>query len=448
MVLLRLTLFFAASSIAGSLDHALTLARQHRFPEAAAEVASAPVPTDPRELVSYHRLKAAIASGLGDAKSADTEMNAALTIAPDDPSLQVAAAIAGLQARLHMPARNSAIARLTRLDLPVPLRLAMNLQAGQILADAKQDADAAPFLERAAELAPTRPDVAFNTALAYFNAGAWDKAAQFAARAKAGQDSASIESLMGDIAEKRNDPLTAVHAYQAAVEQQPAEERYRITLALELLRHQTFPAAVTVLQQAAQLFPASSKIQILLGLGYYLVDRAGDASAALIKAVHLSPQDHTAAHYLAEITFLDTATPESAAVALICQNPDEEAYCGAIQLRIAKENGNLIGLNEITVRLQQAAKRNPADALPRCQLGKAFEMQSQWEQARGEMEICVTRQPGSTENHYRLARVYRKLGLKEKAAEQTRLQQQAALQESEASTRRAEAVQKFLFEPR
>jgi Flp pilus assembly protein TadD len=120
MVLLRLTLFFAASSMAGSLDHALTLARQHRFQEAAAEVASAPVPTDSRELVSYHRLKAAIASGLGDAKSADTEMNAALTIAPRDPSLQVAAAIAGLQARLYTPERDSAIARLTSLELPVP----------------------------------------------------------------------------------------------------------------------------------------------------------------------------------------------------------------------------------------------------------------------------------------------------------------------------------------
>ena len=448
MLLLRLALFLSAAWMEGSLDHALTLARQHRFQEAATEVASAPVPTDPRELVSYHRLKAAIASGLGDAGSAETEMNAALSLAPDDSSLQVAAAIAGLQARLHTPEQSSAIARLASLNLPVSLRLAMNLQAGQILADAKQDADAAPFLERAADLDPRRPDIAFNAALSYFHAGAWDKAARFAARAKASGDSATIEALLGDIAEKRNDPLTAVRAYEAAVELEPGEERRRITLALELLRHQTFPAAVAVLEQAAQLFPVSSKLQMLLGLSYFLVDRSADASAALIKAVHLAPLDQAAAHYLAQITFLDTATPESAAVALICQSPGEEAYCGAIQLRIAKENTNLSGLPEIIAKLQNAAQRDPSDALPRCQLGKAFEMQNHWERSRNEMEICVARQPGSTENHYRLARIYRQLGLKEKAAEQTRLQQQAALQESAASTQRADAVHKFLFELR
>ncbi len=87
-------------------------------------------------------------------------------------------------------------------------------------------------------------------------------------------DSGSIESLIGDIQEKRGDPLAAVHGYQTAVTLEPSEESYHVALGLELLRHQTFDAALVVFKQASTLFPQSLRVKILLGLAYYFVDRS------------------------------------------------------------------------------------------------------------------------------------------------------------------------------
>ncbi len=430
---------------AATLQRALELAREHRYAEAAREIAGSPLPAAPDGQLAYHRLKAAIASGLGDAAGAAAEMQAALQLSPHSPGLQVAAAIAALQAT---PADKGALDNLDSIPLTAPAELAMRLQAAEILAGAKQYAHAARFLQRAAALAPERPDIAFNTALAQFNAGQLNPAAASAARAEALANSAPLQSLLGDIQEQRGDALAAVRAYQSAVALAPDEERYRVALAVDLLRHQTFPAALAVLEQAAPLFPKSVHLRVLLGLSYYLVDRSRDAMHALLEAVTLSPGDATPMHYLAELTWLGTATPEPRAIDAICHAPREKTLCAAILLRVAHDDADQSQRAEITAKLQQAARAAPQDPLARCQLGKAFEWASRWAEARTEMEACVALEPQATEGHYRLARIYRRLGLPDLAAEQTRLQQQAAGRESDESTRRAETVEKFLFELR
>ncbi|HCC56233.1 MAG TPA: hypothetical protein DEQ47_03050 [Solibacterales bacterium] len=443
---LALALLVTSLLPAATLERALELARAHRYREASREIAGAPVPSEPAQLLAYHRLKAAIASGLNDAVGAAAEMQAALQLAPDNLDLQVAAGIAALQAAKGD--WTPAVARLDAIPLAPPAELAMRLQAAQILVGVHAYADAAHVLERAAALAPERPDIAFNTALAQFNAGFIEPAAASAKRAEALGNSAALQLLRGDIEERRGDALAAVHAYQSAVELAPREERYRVALALELLRHQTFPAALAVLEQAAQLFPASARVRVLLGLNYYLVDRSHDAIQALLQAVALAPSEDLPMHYLAELTWLDTATPEPRAVDVICRATREKTVCAAILLRLADENGDASGRSAIIAKLEAAARSTPKDALARCQLGKAYEWANRLAQARVEMEACVALQPDATEGHYRLARIYRQLGLKDLAAEQNRLQQEASRRESDLSARRAETVEKFLFDLR
>ena len=82
------------------LERAVTLARERRYADAGKALEGVAEPSETAPKIAYHRLKAAIASGLGDSKSAAAEINKALKLSPDDPALSLAAAVAESQAGL------------------------------------------------------------------------------------------------------------------------------------------------------------------------------------------------------------------------------------------------------------------------------------------------------------------------------------------------------------
>ncbi|HEY3454060.1 MAG TPA: tetratricopeptide repeat protein [Bryobacteraceae bacterium] len=90
----------AAGCIAGQspLQNAVTLTREGRYAEARRALAGVPEPEDVRQKIAFHRLRAAIASGLNEAPAAASEMRAALALAPQDTQLLAATAVAELQA--------------------------------------------------------------------------------------------------------------------------------------------------------------------------------------------------------------------------------------------------------------------------------------------------------------------------------------------------------------
>lgn len=440
------------SSAGAALERVLQLARAHRYPEAAAAMRGLPVPVDPQQRIVFFRLRASIQSGLGNSTAAAADMEAASKLAPEDVPLRVAAELARLELQLEThkdPART--LKALRSAQLPADRQLEVRLHTGEVLSRAHLYVEAAEDLSEAARLAPDRADIFFNLALARYYDRQWDAALESAERAKALKDSGPTESLLGDIQEQRGDALSAVHSYQAAVTLEPDVEQHRLTLATELLRHQTFDAAIVVLEQAAGLFPQSVHTKILLGLSYYLVDRSPDSIRALLEATKLDSKDGLAARYLGEITLQDSATPDPVAVKRVCAFADAHAVaktanalCGGVLLRVAQDTGDTSRRPEILRRLRASVRIAPDEPVARCQLGKALEWSQQWAQARTQLEKCVRQDPDSPEGHYRLARVYRRLGFTTLASEQTSLQLQVAKKGNEESIRRANAVSRFL----
>jgi len=435
-----------------SLEEILQLAKAHRYAEAASAIRRVPEPKELQQQIAFLRLRASIESGLGDAKAAATDMEAAAKLAPNNSQLQAAAALARLEANVtaHLDPASS-LRTLRAIDLPPAARLELHLRSAEVLSRAHLYKEAVVDLSQAARLAPDRADIFYNLALAHFYHGQLDAALESATRAKTLEDNASTESLLGDIHEKRGDALEAVHSYQAAVSLEPNNEQYRLALATELLRHQTFKAAIVVLEQATGLFPQSAHVKILLGLSYYLVDRSADAVHTLLEATDLSKDDDLAIRYLGEITLQDTAAPDPAAVAKICTFADAhsaskvgDALCGGVLLRVSQENSDDSRQEEILRRLHESVRIAPNEPIARCQLGKALDLSQRWPAARTQLEACVRLKPAWPEGHYRLARVYRHLGLKSLALQQTKLQQQAAKDESEDSVKRANTVGRFL----
>ncbi len=435
-----------------SLSRALQLAKAHRYAEAATAIRGVAPPEDRLQRIMFFRLRASIESGLGHSAPAAADMEAASKLAPENLDLLVAASLARLEAQLE--SRNDpapVLATLRESTLPPAQQLEVRLHTAEILSRANLFREAAKDLEDATRLAPGRADIHFNLALARYRNNEWDAALASAERAKQIEDSGSVESLLGDIQEKRGDALAAVHSYQAAVTFEPNVEGHRLALATELLKHQTFDAAVVVLEQARSLFPQSVRLAVLLGLTYYFVDRSPDSIRTLIEATRLDKTSSIATQYLGEITLQDSATPDPTAVTQICGFADTHrtsktanALCGGVLLRVAEESGSRSRQQEILHRLQQAVQIAPGEPVARCELGKAFEWCQRWPEARIQMERCVRLDSDSPENHYRLARIYRRLGLTTLAADQTAAQQEAAKRQSEATDRRTRTITRFL----
>lgn len=442
----------AAVSTQSRLTQALQLARAHRYADASAAIHGLAPPADQQQRIVFYRLRASIELGLGHPTPAASDMEAAAALAPNNLDLQVASKFARLEAQLDSHASPaSTLQWLRNLDLPHDKLLEVRMRSAEMLSAAGLYAEAANDLDAANRLSPGRADILYNLALARYRQGQWDSALASAQEAKSIEDSASLESLLGDIQEKRGDALDAVHSYQSAVTLEPNVEQYHLVLARDLLKHQTFDAAIVVLEQSVNLFPQSVRVKILLGLAYFLVDRSADSTRTLLAAAKMDPNEELPSRYLGEIGLQDSAAPNSDAVTQICSFADShpssktaDALCGGVLLRAAEDSGDDARKPEILRRLQHAVRIAPQEPLARCQLGKAFEWSQQWSQARIQLEKCVQLDPDSPEGHYHLARVYRRMDLSSLADKQTTLQQQAAQRQSEESTKRTNTVTRFL----
>ena len=346
------------------LERAVSLARDKRYAEARTALKGVPEPADTAQRVAFHRLKAAIASGLADSKGAAEEMRHALALAPSDPSLLLAAAVAEQQA------------------------------------------------------------------------GLLDEALQ---HARSAGSTAQAQAVIGDIQEKRGEFVEAAKAYQSAVALAPDREQYRIALALELVQHQSFPPAIAVLQHAAPLFPKSGTIRTLLGIAQYGDGDVAGAEKSLTEAIAVDPKLQPAYVYLTRLALDSSAAPRDGVVGALCGW--SETVCCAMKLRIAREKDDAKLQRDAMAGLKRAP---PGDAIGHCELGRAYEWTGQIPEAKTQMEQCVRLDP-SPQNHYRLALIYKELGLTDLADQQMALRKKATDNMSEEAARRAEAVQTFQF---
>ncbi len=469
------------SSPVARMEWAMVLARLHEYPKAAAALRGVAAPSAPGQRIAWERLKASIDNGLGNTTAAAADMERALKIAPHDPALQLATGI--VQARAGHASRAidllGPIFRETRsLQAGLPLldatlaahrddsqtlnairtlaqnskdELAVRLSLARILARHGFYGEAAKDFERAAALEPGQADLLYNLALARYRAGNLEGALQSAQQAKSIEDSASIESLLGEIEEAKGESLAAVHSMQAAVALAPGNEEYRLSLGLELLKHETFKPALAVFEEGAQLFPESLRMRVALGLTYYFLEQYPRSIQTLSAAARLGKDASLPLEYLGRIQLQQIVTPDAGAVKQLCgyadahpQNGTLQAYCGALRVRMARDQGHPPPPDALK-RLRQAAKLAPKDSTARCELGKALDRARQWPDARRELEACVRLDPNSVDAHYILAGIYRRLGLKDLAAKEIQLHDQAVRNMVKDNARRDRTLEKFLF---
>jgi tetratricopeptide (TPR) repeat protein len=448
---------------------ATVLAREHKYKEAQSTIALVQAPKGTNERVRYFRLVASIDSGLGDSHAAAHAIESALQATPTDEHLQLIAALAEAEAgewaacirnigplykqnpnaRMGLVLLRAELAShvnflltlesLRSLDLPVDQQLQLSVSLSELLASANRHLEAIDELQRALKLAGSSDQtLLYNLAVEQYSARQFDPSLATLTSLRAGNDSAEIEDLLGDVQEQRGDRAAAVHSHESAIAMAPQEERFRLSLGAELLKYQKYEAAVAVFQQAAGMFPDSARIYVGLGMAFYFTEKYEDSVAGFLRADKLDGGSGRALGYLGATQLDNPAGPAPAALTAICARSDSASWCGALLFRKAYLADNRSAGPEIVRRLRMAVKERPDDAVASCSLGEAMEWTQQLAEARHWLEVCIRLRPQSTEAHYRLSRVYLGLGLKQAAAEQAALidtaNQQSDPRESIANT--------------
>jgi tetratricopeptide (TPR) repeat protein len=463
-------------------EWAVVLARLHKYKEAQSALAGLPAPSGREDAIRFHRLKASVALGVGNASGAAAEMEAALALSPADNALILATAVAQLQAKNWKRAAHLAEPLFSRTNEPqiglvcleaeLEMRadfrptlqalratqiessqeLAFRQRLAELLISHGEYSEAIEDLKAAAAIDPHRADLQFNLALAQFRAGHLDNALASVEKCKELGDDADLEDLAGDIQEARGDILAAVKSYQAAVVLAPDEEKYRLSMAVELIRHDNFDAARLLLKQTEESQPKSWRIELMLGMVEYFGGTDEAASKYLLRAAELAPESQTAWKYLGDIQMDRPSAPDAAAIARLCEQADREPrnglmqyYCGGVIFRRDYGAADNSHAEEILRRLHTAAHLLPSDASPHCQLGKAYRWLERWPEALSESEACARLNPDSAEAHFRLAQIYQHLGVAAKSKKEMELYEAASLKVADENARREATMKTFIY---
>ena len=357
---------------------------------------------------------------LGDLKSA---LSSLLAATQDDPSSAVAQANLGtayLKLHQNAPAVR-ALEASARLD---PSNASTQVALGQAYMLVHQPSKAASAFQVALQQDGSDPSLLYNAALADYQSGNAAQAEPLLARMPGVEDSAEAQSLYGDVDEALARYEDAAKHYANAVHLDPSEANVFL-LGIEFLRHWTFDPAIKEFEAGVQRFPASTRMQLGLGVAYYggsYYDKAIPIFASLLKA---NPDNALYAEMLGrDCTVLtEGIRPECASLIGFAQRHPRNAviatYAATSILHQPKGQQQLATAHTLLTHALAAQPR-----MPEAQFAMALLLQqeNQWKQSIPLLEQAIQRKPDYATAHYRLALAYNHDGDRQKAQQQIALE--------------------------
>ncbi|MGB8473390.1 MAG: tetratricopeptide repeat protein [Candidatus Acidiferrum sp.] len=162
---------------------------------------------------------------------------------------------------------------------------------GVLLARYRLYDEAIPHFQTALKVNPDSDDVKFDLADAYFRKGAYSQALATAKEVSPqGQQDGSLLALLGDIQAHLGDAADAAEIFQNAINRNPDNDQYYLSLALVQLRENEIPAAEETLRKGLARIPSSGKIFWGLGIVSILEGKTPQAGQNFERAVDLLPE--------------------------------------------------------------------------------------------------------------------------------------------------------------
>ncbi len=310
-------------------------------------------------------------------------------------------------------------------------------------------AEAADFEARYAEKATGDREALPRAVSFYLQAGQTKRAIEVAEQGLKGQNRADLRNLLGKAYESVGQSDKSILELQEAIRLDPYEQDYHFDLAYALLVHQNFDVAIRVLEAARKAFDKSPQIELALGVAYYGQRRFVEAVDSFLRTAALAPGLEQPYVFLGRILShaegrLDQVTAKFAAFAR--DNP--ESFLGYfLHAKVLTAQLGPSGPSELAGQAEalyrKAIALNGSYWESHFQLALLLERKREFLQAAEQLERSIQLNPKNPTLHYRLARVYDRLGRGEQAEAERALHHKLAAEERAAIEKHAAGLKRL-----
>ncbi len=235
-----------------------------------------------------------------------------------------------------------------------------------------------------------------------------------------------------------SDPAREAARLRQAIERQPEVEANYTGLGNLLLRTQNFPQAAAVLEAARARFPSSAQAALSLGVAYYGQRKFPEAVAAFIETAKLDGDIEQPIAFLSRLSehWADRKDEITALFrAFVARQPSSATG----QFALGKATAG-------SAALSRAIALNPRHGEAYFELGGVQEAARQYTAAIASFQKAAQLNPANPAPHYRLARLYARLGDKVGAERERGLHEKLLAAEKAEVDRRQAATRHLSFE--
>jgi Flp pilus assembly protein TadD len=293
-----------------------------------------------------------------------------------------------------------------------------SFKAGLLALQRNDLTTAATQLEAAARLAPKNSRVWVALAQTYWKRNERSKADAAAdkAAALASGDALALKTLAMYYGESGR-PVKSAEALARYTELSPQDTQAReraeslfFEAAQPLLQQAKFAEALEILKTATKHLKNSAQLELALGVAYYGLRRFDDAAEAFVRTISISPSVEQPYLFLGK--FLDQIPgrlPEITKKFAEYRAANPESFTGYF-LHAKALNAQAIEPETSRKLLVTALAINERDGAAHFELGTLLEAAQNYGEAAREYERAAELAPADPAPHYRLARVYDRLG--------------------------------------
>lgn len=286
---------------------------------------------------------------------------------------------------------------------------------------------AGEFEARLARAAPDAPEVFLRTASWYLQGGKPALAVQFARSGLERGESAALFDVLGKALAETGELDEAEQALRSAIRLDPYDEELRYNLGYLYLQATQFDEAVAAFEEGREVFDKSPQLELGIGVARFAQRRFDEAVDAFLLVSRLAPGLEQPHYFLSRsLEHAADRIPEvrqrfdafSAARPEHYLGPFLQAKGLLASLGPARDTEKLA---EAEALLRASIERRDNYWESHFELGVVLDRLRRFEEARDELLRAIEISPSSATPHYRLSRVYQRLGEPELAEKEAAL---------------------------